>query len=50
MISRMARGALRAPFAILPVGVASETRLLLAARGLRAIGDDLGTPAAGPSQ
>ena len=39
MIPRMSGGAVRAPFAILPRGAASETRLLLAARGLRAVGD-----------
>jgi MFS family permease len=38
MTSRMAGHALRAPFA-LPAGAASETRLLLAARGVRAMGD-----------
>jgi MFS family permease len=39
MIPRVSDGAARAPFAILPAGAASETRLLLAARGLRAVGD-----------
>ena len=39
MIPRVSGGAVRAPFAILPFGAASETRLLLAARGLRAVGD-----------
>ena len=39
MIPRVSGGAVRAPFAILPLGAASETRLLLAARGVRAVGD-----------
>ena len=30
---------MRAPFTILPLGGVSETRLLLAARGVRAVGD-----------
>ena len=41
MIPRVSGGAVRAPFAILPLGAASETRLLLAARGVRAVGDGL---------
>jgi len=39
MIPRVSGGAVRAPLAILPAGATSETRLLLAARGLRAVGD-----------
>ena len=41
MIPPVSGGAVRAPFAILPLGAAPETRLLLAARGLRAVGDGL---------
>jgi hypothetical protein len=40
MISPTSGGAMRAPFAILPAGAASETRLLLAARGLRGSATD----------
>ena len=39
MIPRVSGDAVRAPFAMLPLGAASETRLLLAARGVRAVGD-----------
>jgi hypothetical protein len=39
MIPRASRDVLRAPFAILPVGATSAIHLLLATRGLRAIGD-----------
>jgi hypothetical protein len=39
MIPRISGGAAWPASAILPFGAASETRLLLAARGLRAIGD-----------
>jgi predicted MFS family arabinose efflux permease len=38
-IPRVSGGSVRTPFAILPSGARSETHLLLAARGLRAIGD-----------
>jgi hypothetical protein len=41
MIPRAPSGALRGSFTIVPAGTAPETRLLLAARGLRAIGDGL---------
>jgi hypothetical protein len=41
MIPRASGGTVRTSFAILPAGAASGTRLLLAARGLRAIGDGL---------
>ena len=39
VIPRVSSGGVRPRFAILPSGAKSETRLLLAARGLRAIGD-----------
>ena len=39
MILRVSGDAVRARFAILPLDAASETRLLLAARGVRAVGD-----------
>ena len=39
MIPRVSSGGVRPPFAILPSGATSETRLLLAARGVRAVGD-----------
>ena len=39
VILRVSSGGVRPRFAILPSGAKSETRLLLAARGLRAIGD-----------
>jgi MFS family permease len=41
MIPPASGGVVRASSAILPAGATSETRLLLAARGLRAIGDGL---------
>ena len=39
MIPRVSGDDVRAPFAMLPLGGVSETRLLLAARGVRAVGD-----------
>ena len=47
MIPRVSGGAVRAPFAILPLGAASETRLLLAARGVRAVGEPCATRSRG---
>jgi MFS family permease len=39
VIPRVSSGGVRPRFAILPLGAASEARVLLAARGLRAVGD-----------
>jgi MFS family permease len=41
VIPRVSSGGVRPRFAILPLGAASEARVLLAARGLRAVGDGL---------